>query len=173
MKEPWELGKPSRIFVCSISDLFGSWIPAAWRDQVLEAIENCPVEHTFILLTKAPENIPLSYEFPENVWVGATVTSYNDVSKIHDLRLVRAEVRFLCFEPLLGPIVLPFHSEHPGLDLLWGIQWIIIGKLTGSRKVRLQNSWVIDLLEEARFWRIPVFLKDNLGWRDQRREWPE
>ena len=173
LKEPWDLRKPSKIFVCSISDLFGAWIPQSWRNQVLEAIENCPVKHTFILLTKAPENIPLDYEFPENVWVGATVTSYNDVRKIWDLQSVKARIRFVSFEPLLGPIVAPFHCEYRGIELLWGIEWIIIGKLTGSRKVKLQNSWVIDLLEEARFSRIPVFLKDNLGWSEKRREWPE
>lgn len=163
--------------MCSISDLFGAWLPEGWRDKVLQAIEECPVKHTFILLTKAPGNIPRDYIFPENVWVGATVTTYNDLPKIEALVPVHARIKFISFEPLLGPIIGPLQAERgPSLahhNLLYGIDWIIIGKLTGSRKVRLQRSWVIDLLEEARFFRIPVFLKDNLGWSEQRREWPE
>ncbi|MDH5203438.1 MAG: phage Gp37/Gp68 family protein [Nitrospirota bacterium] len=177
LKEPWNLKKPSKIFVCSISDLFGAWIPQGWRDQVLESIEKCPVKHTFILLTKAPENILKTVRwarFPDNVWVGATVTTYNDIAKIEALKQVSARIKFISFEPLLGPII---HPDRPGgikdIYLLQGLQWIIIGKLTGSRKVKLQRSWVIDLLEEARFFKIPVFLKDNLGWSEQRREWPE
>lgn len=164
LKEPWELQKPSKIFVCSISDLFGAWLPKGWKDQVLDSIEKCPVRHTFILLTKAPENIPRDYEFPENVWVGATVTSKSELGKIDQLReRTLANTIFVSFEPLLGPV-------KPDLN---GIQWIIIGKLTGSKRIKLDPKWVRDLLATADFYKIPVFLKDNLGWGKIRREWPE
>jgi hypothetical protein len=31
LTEPWDYLKPSKIFVCSIADLFASWTPTAWR----------------------------------------------------------------------------------------------------------------------------------------------
>lgn len=164
LKGPWELKKPSKIFVCSISDLYGSWLPYQWRDQVLDSINQCPIPHTFILLTKAPENIPEDYRFRDNVWVGATVTSESELRKIDELReRALANTLFISFEPLLD------HVE-PDLN---GIQWIIIGKLTGSRRVKLDPIWVEDLLSIARRSRVPVFLKDNLGWPDKIQEFPE
>lgn len=173
LKEPWEVKKPARIFVCSISDLYGSWMPVAWRDQVHEAYYECPIPHTFIELTKAPENIPLDdYEFPDNVWVGATVTSYDEISKIEAIKEVQARIKFICFEPLLGPIIHPYFSEFQDRYLFQDIQWIIIGKLTGSRKVKLKRSWVVDILEEAKYHRIPVFIKNNVGWAEKIQEFP-
>jgi len=164
LKEPWDLRKPSKIFVCSISDLYGSWLPQAWRDQVHEAITECSIPHTFIELTKAPENIPEDLLFPENVWIGATVTSQSELEKIDELRgRALCNTLFVSFEPLLGPV-------EPDLN---GIQWIIIGKLTGSRRIKLDPSWVEDLLSIARRWGVPVFIKNNVGWPEKIQEWPE
>jgi len=157
LKEPWELKKPSKIFVCSISDLFAPWTPVAWREAVLESIRNCPVKHTFQLLTKSPEGIPLyykpgDYEFGDNVWIGVTVTSQAEIDKIFPLLRAKCGICFASFEPLLGPIsFLPVYLE-----------WVIIGKLTGSRRVKLQAQWVDDLLKLAEDSKIPVFMKNNL-----------
>jgi len=154
LKEPWQLKKPSKIFVCSISDLFAPWTRNEWRDAVLDAISNCPVEHAFQLLTKNPERIP-DEVFPHNVWVGTTVTNENgDFRNIREIKRVKANCRFVSFEPLLQ--ALPYSID------LHGLQWIIIGKLTGSRKVELQKKWVEDLIREALDWDIPVFMKNNL-----------
>lgn len=163
LKEPWELKKPSKIFVCSVADLFAPWTPFMWRVQVLEAIEKCPIRHTFQLLTKNPELI-YDYEFPENVWVGATVTNYWEREKIDDLREVNAKIKFVSFEPLL--------SNFPDLDL-HDIQWVIIGKLTGSRKVKLEKWWVEDLIQKARSQNIPIFVKNNVGWPVKIQEFPK
>lgn len=126
----------------------------------------CPIKHTFQLLTKNPENIPKAPKYPDNFWFGTTVTTeHNDERNIDEIRQVNAKVRFVSFEPLLGS---PDFSEHD----LEGIDWIIIGKLTGSKRVKLKNSWLIDIREEARFWDIPIFEKDNLGLPNPRQEFP-
>jgi len=154
LKEPWELRKPSKIFVCSISDLFAPWTPNEWRDAVLDSIFRCPIKHTFQLLTKNPERIP-DVHFSDNVWVGTTVTNEgNDSINVRQIKKVHSEVRFVSFEPLLQ--ALPYSMR---LD---GIQWIIIGKLTGSRKVELKRLWAEDLIHEALDWDIPIFMKNNL-----------
>jgi len=66
------------------------------------------------------------------------------------------------FEPLLGEI------KH----CLEGLQWIIIGKLTGSRKVKLDCLWLENLLYEAVEHNIPVFMKNNLGYENPLQEFP-
>jgi protein gp37 len=153
--EPWRYKKPSKIFVCSIADLFAPWTPEKWRAEVLMSMLLCPVKHTFQLLTKNPERIPLDKTFPENFWLGTTVTCENeDWRNIESIKKVHCGVRFVSFEPLLG--------EMPKSVSLNGIDWIIIGKLTGSRKVKLDPAWVLHTLKKAFELKIPVFMKNNL-----------
>lgn len=151
LKEPWELKKPSKIFVCSIADLFASWTLREWRDRVFENMLNCPIQHQWQLLTKSPEGIP-KHPFPENWWLGATVTCEEELWKIDVIRGVGCGVRFISFEPLLGKM-------EPNLQ---NIDWVIIGKLTGSKRIQLQKEWVIPILAECDIWNIPVFMKNNL-----------
>lgn len=167
LKEPWELKKPSKIFACSIADLFARWTPTTWRDAVLHSIAECPVKHTFQLLTKDPDKIPHGYQFPDNVWVGTTVTTENyDEVNIGFIKRVKAKIPFVSFEPLLGPVDLENYS-------LEGIKWVIVGKLTGSRKVKLDMGWVMDISAECNRLKIPIFLKDNLGLKYPVQEFPE
>jgi len=163
LTEPWERKKPSKIFVCSIADLFAPWTPIEWRDKVFSSMYHCPTKHYFQLLTKNPEKIPLygysdtgtKYNHPDNWWFGTTVTNRNDDWKnIEAIKKVPAKVRFVSFEPLLESL--------PRALTLRGIQWVIIGKLTGSRKVLLRASWVDQILKECQEERIPVFMKNNL-----------
>ncbi len=155
LKEPWECKKPSKIFVCSVADIFATWTPKEWRYAILDAIYNCPVKHTFQLLTKNPELIPKGYVFPDNVWVGTTVTMENgDWKNIEEIKTINAKVKVASFEPLLG--LLPLEID------LQGLQWVIIGKLTGSKKVKLDTYWITRILDETRRYGIPVFMKGNL-----------
>jgi len=95
--EPRKLTKPSKIFVCSIADLFAPWTPEDWRDEVLAEVLCSEIPHTFQLLTKNPERIP-NLSFPENVWVGTTVTMENgDWRNIERIKRVDARVRFVSF----------------------------------------------------------------------------
>lgn len=150
--QPAKIKKPSKIFVCSVSDLFASWTKDKWRKAVLRTIEECPVKHTFQLLTKQPQSIDKRYKFPNNVWVGVTVTQQTETDKIEEIKKVRAKVKFVSFEPLLEKI-------KANLE---GIDWVIIGKLTGSRKIELKPEWVKGIIAEAHSLKIPIFLKDNL-----------
>ena len=51
---PLRWRKPTRIFVCSMTDLFGTWVDDEWITQVYAVAALCP-QHTFIVLTKRPE----------------------------------------------------------------------------------------------------------------------
>lgn len=44
------------IFVCSMTDLFGSFVEDAWIDRMFAVMAKCP-QHTFQILTKRPERM--------------------------------------------------------------------------------------------------------------------
>lgn len=150
----------SKIFICSVSDLFAEWTKDEWRERVLAELTK--YSHlTFQLLTKNPERID-SRLFGSNVWVGVTVTNQDEIWKIPYIRKVNCGVRFVSFEPLLSAVL---------TDL--GVDWVIIGKLTGSRKIPLQMAWVSGLIEQANYEQIPVFVKNNLNWKAKITDFPK
>jgi len=153
----------TKIFVCSTSDLFAPWTLPEWHFPILDKIRYLGYSHLiFQLLTKSPEYIGEA-AYPQNLWIGATITCQAEVDKIDQLRRnVHGALIFVSFEPLLGPISCN----------LSGIDWIIIGKLTGSRKIPLQKEWVQSLINQARNLSIPVFVKNNVGWPEKIQEFP-
>lgn len=161
-----KLKRGTKIFVCSVSDLFAPWTKQEWRDAVIQKITDPDYSHlTFQLLTKNPENVTRcnnGTEYPDNVWIGATITNRNDQHLDTYVRYFNCGVRFLSFEPLLGEVNCTLEN----------VDWIIIGKLTGSRRIPLQKEWVQSLLDRARTRQIPVFIKNNVSWPDKIQEFP-
>ncbi len=161
--------EPAKVFVCSVADLFAEWTKPEWRDAVIEKILDKKYSHlTFQLLTKQPQDIPEKYKnLPANVWVGATITGNDEISKMHDLVNRFNGNKFLSFEPLL---------EQNKIELdgcFKKVGWVIIGKLTGSKKVQLNKRVVEKLVLECQRSRTPLFLKDNLGWPEKIQEFPK
>jgi protein gp37 len=92
------------VFVCSMSDLFGEWVPQGWIYKVLEVIAQAK-DWTFCLLTKNPKRMT-EFQFPLNVWVGATVDILSRTSVAeHALYETNAAVKFISCEPLLEAIL--------------------------------------------------------------------
>ena len=97
--------KPSRIFVGSTMELFGDWIKPEWMEQIMALPHNFP-QHTFLFLTKQPQNLIAWSPFPPNVYLGVSVTNQEMFDKaVHYLKMVDAKVKFLSFEPLLDHII--------------------------------------------------------------------
>ena len=162
--EPTKRLKPAHIFVCSMGELFGPWVPAEWQERILSAARQTPW-HTFMFLTKYPENLAQFNPWPDNCWVGATATDEESAWAAQSgLWDVDASIRFISFEPLLGDI---------DVDRLCKIQWAIVGAQTGPASVAPQPSWVRHILKAARIWGTRVFLKDNLHWPECIQEWPK
>jgi protein gp37 len=85
-----------------MSDLFGIGIPEDWTRTILDAISHAK-PHRFYLLTKQPQRLPEFSPFPENVYLGVTVTNQEMVdTAVYYLKMVQAKVKFLSCEPLLG-----------------------------------------------------------------------
>lgn len=170
LKEPENVKKPCGIFVCDAADLFGEWVYTVWIDYVLDVIKTCP-QHIFFLLTKNPKRYKGFEPFPDNCWCGTTVTTEDDLWRIDKLRDIRCGNRFVSFEPLLGEI------RNPNL---YGIDWTIIGAMTGRRKVGTVPAagWVSHLEWCAEQNCVPVFEKDNLSycmadWYKLKQEFPK
>ena len=51
--EPAHVKKPQTIFVCSMADLFGEWVPDEWIAEVFNACLLSP-QHRYLFLTKNP-----------------------------------------------------------------------------------------------------------------------
>lgn len=76
--------KGRNIFVCSMADLFGKWVPDDWKIEVLQTCYQAP-QHNYLFLTKNPDgycihrtekhgNFDLDNAYTENMWLGITYT---------------------------------------------------------------------------------------------------
>lgn len=155
---------PSRIFVVDMGDLFGDWVPRSIQEQVLDVAHDCR-QHTFMFLTKWPQNLAQFNPWPDNCWVGATATTGTEVfeASMH-LGHVLASVRYLSIEPLLAHV--------PISNIGGDINWLIAGAQTGPGAKPVDRQDVHELIDAADRRGIPIFLKDNLHWPEPRQEWP-
>lgn len=149
---PAQKKKRANIFVCSMADLFGEWVPDEWIRKVFDACCAAP-QHNYMFLTKNPERYSrLADEgrLPENdnFWYGSTVTIEGDACYSGDDR----RNTFVSMEPLLGPVAVPD-----------GVKWVIVGAETGNRKdkVEPQRSWIEDIVRAAAGMGVPVLLKHS------------
>lgn len=159
--EPYKLKKPSTIFVCSMAELFGDFVPDDWIDNVLATCWELP-QHTFQILTKNPKRAE-HFSFPFNVWLGVTITAPFYWSRVVRLLRTNAKVKFISFEPLL--------EDASSTTLEW-VDWVIIGAQTQPYR-RPKPEWVYRIIDRARHQGIPVFLKDNLHWPERIQEFPK
>lgn len=161
LKMPSQWKKSRLIFVNSMSDLFHPDIPDTFIKQVFEVMENANW-HKFQLLTKRPERmLDISEqlgEFPPNVWAGVSVESQSWTWRIEVLKNVRASVKFLSCEPLLGPLSLS----------LSGIDWIIVGGESGGGARTMQAEWVRDIREQCLESEVPFFFKQWGGFNKKK-----
>lgn len=149
--------KTARIFVGSTMELFGNWVKPHWWDLIIQTVALYP-QHTFIFLTKKPENLP--QEWPVNCWVGvSTPTQWSFDEAVERLARVHASVKFLSFEPLCDRIYI-----RPIQLIGAGVNWAILGRETPSRKrEHLPLQWFRQVVDAADDADIPVFLKNNLA----------
>ena len=174
--DPSMVRKPSRIFVCSMADLFHETVETEWRDSVYQTIRSCPW-HTFILLTKRPRNALTLHEMrrerlPPNVWMGVTVENQARADeRIPILLRIPAAVRFVSVEPMLGPVDLASAANVTYWDdPVAGINWVIAGPENGPGARACDHYEFEDLQSQCVAAGVPFFDKRPAG---ARREWPK
>lgn len=159
------------VFVCSMGDLFGEWVPQEWIDQVMDVVLKAS-GWNFIFLTKNPERL-LTVEWPRNAWVGATADTQERAERalrvFQEMALVtkRPKWTFLSCEPLLEGI--DFQAMGlKGYPLFLLIDWIIVGgQSRTSRAPAFQPEWewVEKILVDGHRENLPVYFKPNLTVR--------
>jgi protein gp37 len=163
LEAPLRWRRPQRIFVNSMSDLFQESIDEELVRRVWNVMERAHW-HSFQVLTKRPDRMleilskPTFSRLP-NVWLGTSVESEDYVERIEILRRVPASVRFISFEPLLGPIVDPNLTD---------IHWAIVGGESGPRARPMQAWWVEFLHESCERQHVAFFFKQWGGPRKKR-----
>jgi protein gp37 len=149
--------KPRLIFVNSMSDLFHEKVQVDFIRRVFQVIVDTP-RHSFQILTKRSARLrklaPL-LPWPGNLWMGVTVENSSYLHRIDDLRTTGAKVKFVSFEPLLGPV--------SDMDLQ-GIGWVIAGGESGPGARPMEKEWVRVLRDECIGQSIPFFFKQWGGW---------
>ena len=176
LTEPENEKKPQRIFVGSMADMFGKWVPDEWIQAVFDACAAAPW-HTYLFLTKNPEryyqvnndddettNLTL-HDTP--ALFGATVTNNDEMERAYE-----SLIDWVSIEPLHGRISKEwfmynmctdsFEGPADGEIARWA--WVVIGAETGNRrdKIKPERTWIEEIVETCRFWGTPVFMKDNL-----------
>ncbi|MCL2636939.1 MAG: phage Gp37/Gp68 family protein [Oscillospiraceae bacterium] len=173
LDKPSQIAKPQNIFVCSMADLFGEWVPDEWIEEVFKSCAAAP-QHRYLFLTKNPKryhDLKLKGFLPkgDNYWFGFSAVTYKDlITKQNQCSWLDYHT-FISFEPLQSNIELPRNNY---------IRWAIIGAESGTSKVKVipERRWIENIVRQCREKNVPVFMKDNLipiiGEENMLREFP-
>ena len=162
-REAAENGTRSRVFCASMADVFEDGAPEGQLDRLWALIRKTP-NLDWQLLTKRPqriaESLPCDWRngYP-NVWLGTSVEDSRVVHRIHDLRQIKATVRFLSIEPLIGAL--------PNLPLE-EIDWAIVGGESGAGARPVQQEWITDIRDQCEAAGVAFFFKQWGGVNKKR-----
>ncbi len=156
-KQAAAAGRIDLVFTCSWSDWFHPDADA-WRPEAWDVVRRCP-NLIFQILTKRPERI--AEHLPAdwgagyaNVWLGVGVETNAYGGRVDVLRAIPARVRWVCAEPLLGPL--------PDLDLT-GIHWLVVGGESGPGWRPLDLAWVRELRQKCQAADVAFYFKQSNG----------
>ena len=176
--------QPAGIFIDSMSDLFGAWVPSEQIARVVSVARQCP-QHVFFMLTKNPARLQEFRVFPKNVFVGVSIppTSMNGAElsdgqreawfddALTKLGAVECKARFVSLEPLWFECSGLLTKHRAALD------WAIIGAASdGPRTYQPEDSTLARAVSALK---CPVFIKNNVAGHvfeavalRRRQEWP-
>ena len=180
LDQPQKIKTPKRVFVVSMGDLFGKWVPDEWITSVFDACLDAP-QHIYYFLTKNPKRYKLDHGYPvtffaggKPYWFGFSATGQKDFFvKLAESPKGNFGNRFVSFEPLQSAIKIPSETEAYQAKKL---NWLIVGAQTNPLKLP-ERAWVISIRKQCKSLNIPLFEKDSLKPLDLPgeliQEWPE
>lgn len=181
LDEPLRHTQPARIFLDSMSDIAGHWVP---RDQVEAVLDVCRRAHwhTFLLLTKNAPGL-LQLDLPDNVHTGISMPPDwmwgKRLTRRQQERMLRRGLEILAslavpvtwcsFEPLSYDVA-GIVADYPD-----ALHWAVIGAASNGRVTyQPEPVWVKRLVRVLDEWGVPVFYKGNLRdcsaaepWREE------
>ncbi|MFH1069114.1 MAG: phage Gp37/Gp68 family protein [Candidatus Glassbacteria bacterium] len=152
--------KPQVIFVNSMSDIFHTKVPESFILDVFNTMSKA-YWHTFQVLTKRSKrllDLNTILGWRKNIWMGVSVECQDFCYRIDNLKFTDAEIKFVSFEPLLGPI---------GYDLS-GIDWVIVGGESGPKARKINYKWVQNLRDQCLDLDIPFYFKQWGGFNKKK-----
>lgn len=180
LDEPLKLKQPAKIFLDSMADLFGRWVPEEQIQQVLDTARKAHW-HTFQALTKNAPRL-LKFDLPPNVWAGCSsppdqmlgqhLTRAQQEKMMHRILETLAQkpdnITWISFEPLSWDVA-PIVAQYPG-----ALRWAVIGAATNGPKVyQIDPAIVQNLLDVLDTQGVPVFFKGNLEGNPAADPWRE
>lgn len=188
LEEPLRRQQPARIFLDSMSDLMGHWVPNEQIRAVLDVVRRADW-HTFQLLTKnAPRLLQFRDELPFNLWVGVSSPPDEFMGKplgseqkkrylyraLDVLDALAVEVVWISFEPLsfdvAGEVLSPWCGDR---QARLPLNWAVIGAASNGAQYHQPDPDHLARLETILDGqRIPVFYKGNLSREPWREEFP-
>jgi protein gp37 len=182
VKQPLHWKKPAAIFPCSMTDLFGEFVPEEYIAGIYDVME-CATWHTFLVLTKRPD---LRLKFltrrysrrkpAPNIWEGTSAGTRKTAGiNIPPTLETPAAKIWLSAEPLLEALDLtnlrpadydlPINVLTPfDTDGIKPLDWVVIGGESGHKPRPCSVRNVISLIDQCRKAKVPVFVK-QLGRR--------
>ena len=193
---PLHWRKPARVFVNSMSDLFHEQVDFEFIDRVFAVMVNC--EHTFMILTKRPARMKAYFDngggywfgnlraAPSNVWFGVSIEDQRTADERIPLLLqTPAAVRFVSYEPALGPVDLTTCRYDGVIDIdalkgeargiyntypfpssdmkAWPLDWVIMGGESGPGARPMHPDWARSMRDQCQVAGVPFFLKQLGG----------
>lgn len=173
LEEPQRWKKPRNIFVCSMADLFGEWVPDEWIDDVIKATQRA-LQHRYLFLTKNPERYGewlerfeegriSELDEVENCWFGASASNNAELERAN-----RSRAQWVSIEPIRERIetdedqFMEFNPYTGSERKRWA--WVVIGAETGNskNKVAPKREWIDDIATACADYGTPVFMKESL-----------
>lgn len=157
-------GKIARVFSSSMCDVFEDHPTIdEQRERLWATIRATPWLH-WQLLTKRSDRIashlPADWGvsgYP-NVWLGVSIENDEYTFRADHLRVIAAAVRFISYEPALGPV--------PSLDT-HGIDWIIYGGESGPGYRPEDKQWARDVRARCAHSGTAFFHKQSSAYRTE------
>jgi protein gp37 len=154
-------GVRRKVFCASLADWLDNQVPADWRMELAMLINETP-HLDWLLLTKRIENYAKlspwpAEQIPINVWLGVTAEDQEHYDRRWAiLSKITANVRFISYEPAIGPIIdLYAMSALP--------DWLIMGGESGHGARMMDVGWAHYLRTYCDGLRVPFFFKQMTG----------
>lgn len=162
LEQPFAWKSPRRVFVNSMSDLFGDFVGDEFLERAFDVMRRTP-QHTYQILTKRSVRLREWTRHHRwlasagNIWLGVSVEDRRfGIPRIADLQHAIAAVRFLSIEPLL---------EGLGALDLRDMDWVIVGGESGPHARAMRPEWVREVRDQCTRCHIPFFFKQWGGTR--------